>query len=453
VDPDAGDNDGSALASRVTTVVSEQADVTVRVTGPVGVSAAGSITYTIVARNQGPSMAAAVVLSDTLPGGTTFTAASDGGLSTGGVVTWPALPGLAAGDSVIRTVEVIAPATGTLTNVAAASAGTADPAPANNDGSDAAARVVTSVAELADLVVTATGPATAAVSSAIRYVVTARNAGPSTATGVGVTDTLPAGVAFVAASGGGVASTGVVIQWPAVAALPAGDSVVYTVDAVAPSSGLLLNVAAAVAQTPDPDPSSNDGSAPGSRVETRLELNLTVDRRTAVDTVTAGSVGFWGDSARVIVGGTDADTVSWNAASLAPWLTLSDSTGTGSGVVRWRADLAALRAGTYRDTVRVAAVAMGATDSITVTLVVMAPAVALTDAVDQLLGVQRLSNEQRRYLDQEGNADGSYNLGDLLALLDRTGASLSAEVMTRLLAAAAGAGGDGPRPRPPTPRE
>jgi len=268
-----------------------------------------------------------------------------------------------------------------------------------------------------------------------------------------VSDTLPAGVAFVAASGGGVASAGAVVQWPAISALPAGDSVGYTVDAVAPSSGLLSNVAAAAAQTPDPDPSSNDGSAPGSRVETRLDLALTVDRRAAVDTVIAGSVGIWGDSARVILGGTDADTVSWNAASVASWLALSDSTGTGSGVVRWQADLGALRAGTYRDTVRVAALAMGATDSITVTLVVTAPAVTLADAVDQLLGAQRLSNEQRRYLDQEGNADGAYNLGDLLALLDRTGASLSAEAMTRLLAADGGAGGDGSRPRPRTPRE
>jgi uncharacterized repeat protein (TIGR01451 family) len=369
------------------------------------------------------------------------------------VVTWPAIPGLAAGDSVVRTLDVVAPATGTLTNVVAASAATVDPAPANNDGSGAAARVVTGVAELADLVVIATGPATVPVSGAIRYVVTARNAGPSTATGVAVTDTLPAGAAFVAASSGGVASTGVVVQWPAVAALPAGDSVVYTVDAVAPSSGLLSNVAAAVAQTPDPDPSSNDGSAPESRVETRLELDLTVDRRTVVDSVTAGSVGLWGDSARVILGGTDADTVSWNAASVAPWLSLSDSSGTGSGVVRWRADLGALRVGTYRDTVRVAAPAVGVTESIAVTLVVMAPTVTLTDAVDQLLGVQRLSNEQRRYLDQEGNADGSYNLGDLLALLDRTGASLSAEVMTRLMAADTATGGDGPPTGPRTRRE
>jgi len=453
VDPDAGDNDGSAPAGRVTTLVSERADVTVRVTGPASVSAAGSITYTIVVRNQGPSVAAAVVLTDTLPGGTTFTAATDGGLFAGGVVAWPAIPGLAAGDSVIRTVDVVAPAAGTLTNVVASLAGTVDPVPANNDGSDAAARVVTGVAELADVVVGATGPATVPVSGAIRYVVTVRNAGPSTATGVVVTDTLPAGVAFIAASGGGVASTGVVVQWPAVAALPAGDSIGYTVDAVAPSSGLLSNVAAAVAQTPDPDPSSNDGSAAESRVETRLDLDLTVDRRATVDTVTAGGVGFWGDSARVILGGTDADTVSWSAASLAPWLALSDSTGTGSGVVRWRADLGALRAGTYRDTVRVAALALSAADSISVTLVVLAPAVALTDAVDQLLGVQRLSNEQRRYLDQEGNGDGSYNLGDLLALLDRTGASVSAEVMARLLAADADGAADGRRARPRTPRE
>lgn len=445
VDPDPASNDGSAAAARVTTAVSERADLVVRAAGPATADAAAPIRYTVVVRNDGPSAAAAVTVSDTLPAGLTFAGASDGGTASGRVVTWPVVAALAAGDSVVRVVDGVAPATGSLLNVAAATSATVDPEPGSNDGSQPAARVTTVVAELADLVVRATGPSSSAGGAALRYRIAVRNAGPSAATGMVVTNTLPAGAGFTSASNGGTAASGGIVTWPAVPSLAAGDSVVYTVDALAPLVGLLVNVASATAVTPDPDPASNDGSGPESQVQTTLALAVAVDRRAVTDTMTAGSTGAWDDSARVAVGGTGADTATWIARSVAPWLTLSDSIGAGNGVVRWRADLGSLRVGVYRDTVRVDLSAGAAADTVTVTLVLTAPAVALTDAVDHLLGIARLSEIQRRYLDQEGNGDGAYNLGDLLAWLDRTGVTVSADVMGRLV--------DAEARRPPVPKE
>src|SRR5439155_1756970 len=145
VDPDSTNNNGSAAAGRVTTVVGELADLTVAKTGPASVIAVGSVTYTIAVTNNGPSDASAVVVRDTLPSGVTFVSASNGGTAAAGVVTWPAVATLANGTSLSRTVTVTAPPTGTLLNVARADAATTDPDSTNNNGSAAASKVSTTV--------------------------------------------------------------------------------------------------------------------------------------------------------------------------------------------------------------------------------------------------------------------------------------------------------------------
>jgi hypothetical protein len=59
------------------------------------------------------------------------------------------------------------------------------------------------------------------------------------------------------------------------------------------------------------------------------------------------------------------------------------------------------------------------------------PAAELAQA---LLGSLTLSSAEQRELDRFGNTDGTFNLGDLLALLTRTGERLSAATMNALLA-------------------
>src|SRR5206468_4659239 len=171
-DPDSTNNTGSAAGSRVTTTVTEIADLTVTKTGPAAVNAAKNVTYTITVTNNGPSSASTVVVHDTLPGNVTFVSASNGGTEAGGVVTWPAAASLANGASLSRTVTVTAPTTGTLLNVARADAATIDPDSTNNNGSASGNRVTTTVHELANLAVTKTGPASVDAAQTFTYTIT-----------------------------------------------------------------------------------------------------------------------------------------------------------------------------------------------------------------------------------------------------------------------------------------
>ena len=60
-----------------TTTITRSADLVATKTGPTGTVAAGSkVTYTITARNNGPSTATTVTLTDPVPVGTTFEAAA-----------------------------------------------------------------------------------------------------------------------------------------------------------------------------------------------------------------------------------------------------------------------------------------------------------------------------------------------------------------------------------------
>ena len=120
---------------------------------------------------------------------------------------------------------------------------TPDPTPANNNGSLPAARVTTTVVEQADVATTKTGPATVNAGANFSYSLTVANAGPSAASAVVLTDTLPAGVTFVSATGGGTVS-GNVVTWPAIASLASGASQGYGVTVTAPATGTLLNIAA-----------------------------------------------------------------------------------------------------------------------------------------------------------------------------------------------------------------
>jgi M6 family metalloprotease-like protein len=57
-------------------------------------------------------------------------------------------------------------------------------------------------------------------------------------------------------------------------------------------------------------------------------------------------------------------------------------------------------------------------------------------AASDLLGVAALSAAQRDLLDEDGNNNGTYDLGDFLAWLDRTAQGVPPELMARLMAAA-----------------
>jgi hypothetical protein len=60
---------------------------------------------------------------------------------------------------------------------------------------------------------------------------------------------------------------------------------------------------------------------------------------------------------------------------------------------------------------------------------------AARDIALALLGTGTLTADERTQLDRFGNHDGTFNLGDLLALLDRTGEHLAPATMNALISA------------------
>jgi M6 family metalloprotease-like protein len=130
------------------------------------------------------------------------------------------------------------------------------------------------------------------------------------------------------------------------------------------------------------------------------------------------------DSAQTVVTGFAASTSQWTATKSAAWITLTTSTGGTNQLVRWSRNQTGLAAGTYVDTIRMS---VAGSTSAAVTIVDTLRVVAVTglDAARQLLGVSTLTAQLTPLLDTEGNADGTFNLGDVLAHLDRTGTVLS----------------------------
>src|SRR5208282_114143 len=166
--------------------------------GPANVYAGTNYTYTITVTNSGYATASNVVASDMLPTNVTFVSASGNGTNNSGVISW-SLGILVNGTASNLTLTVTAPASGNVTNVATVTSSTPDSNPGNNTSSP----VGTTVTPVADLAVGKSGPASVVAASNFTYTVSVTNLGPSQASGVVVTDTLPASVTFVSASGGG----------------------------------------------------------------------------------------------------------------------------------------------------------------------------------------------------------------------------------------------------------
>src|SRR5439155_1512590 len=375
-DPDSTNNNGSDPGNRVSTTVHELADLTLAKTGPATVDAAQNLTYTITVTNNGPSDASAVVVQDTLPAGVTFVSASDAGSEAAGVVTWPAVASLASGATMLRTVTVTAPPTGTLINVARVDAATDDPDSTNNNGSAPGNRVSTLVGDIADLVVSKIGPATVDAAQSLTYTITVTNHGPSDATSVVVRDTLPAGVTFVSASDAGSEAAGLV-TWPAVRSLANGASLSRTVTVTAPPTGILLNVARADAAIDDPDSTNNNGSDPGNRVSTAVhELADLKLAKTGLATVNAAQNLTY----TITVtnhGPSDAATVAVHDTLPAgvTFVSASDAGAEAGGIVTWPAVATLANGASLTRTVTVTATATG-------TLLNVARTDAVTDDPD-----------------------------------------------------------------------
>ena len=248
--PTGDPNSTNNVTLPVITTVTPVADVGIGKVGPANVLAASNLVYTISVTNFGPSSASGVVVTDTLPAGVTFVSASGGGVNTSGVVSWT-LGTLTSGQVSNLTVTVTAPASGSLTNTASVRSPTGDPNSTNN----VTLPVITTVTPVADVGIGKVGPANVLAASNLVYTISVTNFGPSSASSVTVTDTLPLGVTFVSASGGGVNTSGVV-SWT-LGTLASGQVSNLTVTVTAPASGTLTNTASVSSPTGDPNSTNN----------------------------------------------------------------------------------------------------------------------------------------------------------------------------------------------------
>src|SRR2546425_1280534 len=174
---------------------------------PDPVAAGGTITYTLSYSNTGNANATGVVLTDTVPANTTFVSATAGGVFASGVVTWSVgnLAAAASG-SVQMVVRVNSPlASGTsITN-------TTYSIDSNETAPVAGAAVSTTVSSAPLLSVSKTdSPDPVAAGGNLTYTLSYSNTGNANATGVVLTDTVPANATFVSATAGGVFASGVV---------------------------------------------------------------------------------------------------------------------------------------------------------------------------------------------------------------------------------------------------
>lgn len=153
--------------------------------------------YTATVTNLGPDTALASVLNLTLPGGVNFISSSGCAEDPSGLPMC-SLGDLNVGNSVqvqfSAQVDANAPAA-TITATAQVGSATGDPNLSNNSDDES-----TDVVIEADLSVVKSGPPTAVTGSTISYSLDVVNNGPSTASGVILDDSPPAGLSFVSAT-------------------------------------------------------------------------------------------------------------------------------------------------------------------------------------------------------------------------------------------------------------
>ncbi len=279
-DPDPGDN-----LSDVPVDVSGVADLEVTKSGSLDPLVAGELlAYTIVITNHGPSDAANVVVTDTLPAGVTVDSSDACFSDVGGNRLVCTLSSLAAGESTSLGIVVSVPptASGSLLNEVVVDSQTPDPTPANND--DDETTTLTSSADLS--IEKAASSEIVTAGELVTYTLTVQNAGPSVAQSVRVTDSLPSDVTFDSATPGYAGPNPLV--WN-VGSLNPGEThvltVVVRVNSDVAEGTLIRNPATVGSSTPDPVSTNNEDEA---TTQVFGAADLEVTKEALSDTVNAG---------------------------------------------------------------------------------------------------------------------------------------------------------------------
>ncbi len=188
--------------SEIETILDAPVDLGIAKSGSTTAVAGGPISYTIVVTNPGPIPVVNATVTDTFPSalsGVTWTCTASAGSSctSGGSGNILEQVTLAAGGSVTFNVTAtLAPsAMSSVSNTATVAPPAGSP---ETNGTDNTSTFATTVTTEAQLILTKTATSTSAFPGGdITYTITLRNAGPSDAQNVVLTDILPAGTSFL----------------------------------------------------------------------------------------------------------------------------------------------------------------------------------------------------------------------------------------------------------------
>ncbi|MFL5737671.1 MAG: hypothetical protein ACJ76P_10065 [Actinomycetota bacterium] len=270
---------GSNDSDTETTSVDPHADVSVTQTdAPDPVSVGGDVTYSLTVGNAGPSNAQAVVVTDTIPSGTSFVSAtpSQGScLQTAGVVTC-SLGAVAATGSATIDVVVTTASAGTITNDASVSTTTTDTDASNDSSSEDTTVAALPSADISVVKTDSADPVNAGDSYSYDLVVT--NGGPDSATNVSVSDSVPAALSIdtVHDGGGSCSVTGQDVDCSK-GSLANGATWTITIDVTVDAvrtAGAISNTANVSADEGDPD-NSNNSDTQDTTVSPSADISIT----------------------------------------------------------------------------------------------------------------------------------------------------------------------------------
>jgi uncharacterized repeat protein (TIGR01451 family) len=271
-----------------------QADLSVTNSAtPNPVTAGNNITYTQSVTNGGPATAAAPVFTETLPAGTTAVSLPSpaGWTCVLATLTCTDNTTMASGTTANFTFTVkvnTGTAPGTITQTDSVTSTTADPSSANNS-----ATVNEQVAGSADLSVTnIANPVPVLANTNISYSQVVTNAGPSAATSVSLTETLPANTTAQTLSGpAGWTCTLATLTCtnPSLApSAPATITFVVKVTAGTAAGTQINQTATVTSATSDPNSGNNSATA-ADVVATAGEADIVVANSASPTSVAAGS--------------------------------------------------------------------------------------------------------------------------------------------------------------------
>lgn len=258
---------------------------------PVG----GTLTYTLEATNAGPNRATGVTITDTVPASLSGVTATspDATCTVSGRLVTCVVGDLASGETATVTIAGTTTVDGRITNTAAVVGDQPDPEIDDNTAVEETT-VGAGGGGNADLsLLKADAPDPVAVGQTLTYTLTVSNGGLATATGVTVTDNLPATVTLDAATvttGSGTCTASGQTVVCELGDLANTETAVITIQVTPTTAGTISDTAVVSADQSDPNPGNNSDSEQTEVIPAPTPgVDLAIVKTDSVDPVTGGS--------------------------------------------------------------------------------------------------------------------------------------------------------------------